>query len=178
MTPATAFVWGGGKLADGWPAAADEDEYSRMRPTSVETLMISGELDFSTPPQGATSMLPYLRNGHQVILKGYGHSDSFYTQQPEAGTHLVNTYFDTGKVDRSQYGPQRVDFTPDVTQTALGKGLAGGIVGLALLTVVSLALMARRVHREGQFGSKAGRRCGRSTPSSSASAAGSSASSS
>ena len=44
--------------AASWPTrgrpAPDEDEYSRMRPTSVETLMISGELDFSTPPQGAT----------------------------------------------------------------------------------------------------------------------------
>ena len=96
-------------------------------------------------------MLPYLRNGHQVILRGFGHSDSFFTQQPEAGTHLVNTYFDTGKVDRSQYKPQRVDFTPDVTQTALGKGFAGGIVGLALLTVLSLALMARRVTRAGRL---------------------------
>ena len=34
-----------------------------------------------------------------------------------------------------------------MTQTALGKGFAGGIIGLALLTVLSLALMARRVHR-------------------------------
>ena len=36
-----------------------------------------------------------------------------------------------------------------MTQTALGKGFAGGIIGLALLTVLSLALMARRVHTNG-----------------------------
>jgi len=149
---ATAFVWGGGALADSWPAGPDQSAYGRMRPTNVETLMISGELDFSTPPQGATAMLPYLHRGHQVILRGFGHADSFYTQQREAGTHLVNAYFDTGKVDRSRYTPERVDFTPDVTQTALGKGFAGGITGLALLTVLSLALMARRVHRKGGFG--------------------------
>ena len=153
---ATAFVWGGGALATSWPQGPDQSEYGRMRPTNVETLLISGELDFSTPPQGATAMLPHLRNGHQVILRGFGHSASFFTQQPEAGTHLVNTYFDTGKVDRSKYEPQQVDFTPDVTQTALGKGFAGGMIGLALLTVLSLALMARRVHRKGGFGGKAG----------------------
>ena len=152
----TAFVWGGGALADSWPEAPDQGEYSRMRPTNVETLMISGELDFSTPPQGATAMLPYLSNGHQVILRGFGHSLSVFTQQPKAGTHLVNTYFDTGRIDRSEYEPQKVDFTPDVTQTALGKGFAGGMIGLALLTVLSLALMARRVHRKGGYGRKAG----------------------
>jgi hypothetical protein len=42
-----------------------------------------------------------------------------------------------------------------VTQTALGKGFAGGIIGLALVMVLSLALMARRVHRKGGFGPKA-----------------------
>jgi pimeloyl-ACP methyl ester carboxylesterase len=152
----TAFVWGGGAMADSWPEGPDQSAYNRMRPTNVETLLVSGELDFSTPPQGATAMLPNLSNGHQVILRGFGHSGSFFTQQPEAGTHLVNTYFDTGKVDRSQYKPERVDFTPDVTQTALGKGFAGGMIGLALLTLLSLALMARRVHRKGGFGRKAG----------------------
>ena len=150
----TAFVWGGGALADSWPEGPDQSAYGRMRPTDVETLMISGELDFSTPPQNATAILPYLRKGHQVILRGFGHSDSFFTQQPEAGTHLVNTYFDTGKVDRSQYQPEPVDFTPEVTQTALGKGFAGGMIGLAALTVLSLALMGRRVHRKGRFGRK------------------------
>ena len=43
-----------------------------------------------------------------------------------------------------------------MTQTALGKGFAGTMIGLALLTVLSLALMARRVHRKGGFGGKAG----------------------
>ena len=79
---ATAFVWGGGALADSWPAAPNEDQYSRMRPTDVETLMIGGELDFSTPPQGATRILPYFENGHQVVLRGLGHSASFFTHNP------------------------------------------------------------------------------------------------
>ncbi len=168
-------MWGGGELADAWPAAPDEDPYSHVRPSNVETLLVSGELDFSTPQQGATKeLLPSLRNGHQVVLRGFGHTDSFWSQQPEAGTHLVNTYFDTGKVDRSQYKPQRVDFTPDVTQTALAKGIAGAIVGLALLMVLSLLLMARRVHKRGGFGRKASVLLRSLYPSFSASAAGSS----
>ena len=60
-----------------------------------------------------------------------------------------------GKVDASQYKPEKVDFTPEVTQTALGKGVAGAMVGLAALTVLSVLLMARRVYRRGRFGRKA-----------------------
>ena len=89
------------------------------------------------------------------MLPGFGHSTSVWTQQPEAGTRLINTFLDSGKVDRSLYKPQKVDFTPEVTQTALGKGIAGTMVGLALLTVLSLLAMARRVHKRGSFGRKA-----------------------
>jgi pimeloyl-ACP methyl ester carboxylesterase len=152
----TALVWGNGRLADAWPAAPDADEYSRVRTSNVETLLIGGELDFSTPPQNATKeLLPHLPNGHEVVLPGFGHSTSFWLEQPEAGTHLINTFLDSGRVDDSRYERQTVDFTPELTHTALAKGFAGTMVGLALLTVLSLLLMARRVRRRGRFGRKA-----------------------
>ena len=152
----TAFAWGGGRLADAWPAAPDENAYSRMRTSKVETLLIGGALDFSTPPQNARKeLLPYLPNGHQVVLPGFGHSGSFWSDQPEAGTHLVNTFLSSGRVDDSLYEPQKVDFTPDVTLPTLAKGIAAAMVGLALLTVLSLLGMARRVHHRGSFGRKA-----------------------
>ena len=50
-----------------------------------------------------------------------------------------NTFLASGKVDDSLYVAQKVDFTPEVTQTALGKGLAGTMVGLAVLTVALAA---------------------------------------
>ena len=153
---ATAFNWGGGRLADSWPAVADEDEYSTVRASNVETLLIGGELDFATPPQAATEeLLPHLPNGRQVVLPGFGHSGTFWTEQPEAGTHLISTYLASGKVDDSRYEPQAVDFTPEVTQTALGKGIGGAMVGLALLTVLSLLWMAGRVSVRGGYGRKA-----------------------
>jgi pimeloyl-ACP methyl ester carboxylesterase len=152
----TTLVWGGGRLADAWPAAPDADAYSRVRTSKVETLLIGGALDFATPPQNATKeLLPYLPNGHQVVLQGFGHSFDFWTYQSEAGSRLVNTYFDSGRVDDSPYKRQTVDFTPEVTQTALAKGIAGTMVGLAILAVLSLLWMARRVHKRGRFGRKA-----------------------
>jgi pimeloyl-ACP methyl ester carboxylesterase len=156
-SPGTDFIWGGGRLVDAWPENANENEYDHVRTSQVETLLIGGSLDFTTPPQVATKeLLPSLPNGHQVVLAGLGHSTSFWTQQPKAGSHLINTFFDSGQVDESLYKPISVDFTPDVTQTALGKGIAGAMVGFALLTVLSLLWMARRVHKRGHFGRKAG----------------------
>ena len=136
----TAWTWGGGRLVDSWPAAAAEDDYRTVRTSDVETLLIGGEVDFAAPPQGATEeLLPHLPNGRRVVLPGFGHSTS--ADQPEAG-HTINTYLASGEVDDSRYEPQRVDFTPEVTQTALGKGVGGAIVGFALLTVLSLLWMA------------------------------------
>jgi hypothetical protein len=155
--PGTDFIWGGGELADAWPANTNESEYDHVRTSNVNTLLIGGALDFATPPQIATKeLLPYLPNGHQVVLPGFGHSTSVWTEQPEAGSRLINTFLDSGRVDRSLYKPTSVDFTPEVTQTALGKGIAGAMVGLALLTVLSLLAMAWRVHMRGRLGRKAG----------------------
>ena len=154
--PVTEFAWGGGRLGDAWPANRDDAEYSRVRTSTVETLLIGGELDFSTPPQVATEeLLPYLPSGHQVVLAGFGHSLSFWNDQPEAGTHLVNTFLAGGQVDDSQYEPAAVDFTPGMTHTMLAKIIAGTMMGLALVTVLSLLWMARRVHGRRAFGPKA-----------------------
>jgi pimeloyl-ACP methyl ester carboxylesterase len=150
---ATAFAWGGGRLADAWPAVVDEGEYRRVRPSEVETLLIGGALDVSTPPQVATKeLLPYLPNGKEVVLPGFGHTSSFWSEQPAAGTRLITTYFASGRVDDSLYRPQQIDFTPTMTLTAMAKMVAGTMLGLALLTVGSLLWLARRVHRRGRFG--------------------------
>jgi pimeloyl-ACP methyl ester carboxylesterase len=152
----TLFNWADGRLADAWPATPDADEYRRVRPSNVETLLVGGELDIATPTEFATrELLPSLRNGQQVVLPSFAHSLDFWTYQPEASTHLLNTFYATGKVDDSRYEPHRVDFTPEVTQPALAKGIAGSMVGLAVITALSLLWLPWRVHRRGRFGRKA-----------------------
>jgi len=154
--PMTDFLWGGGRLAD-WPGSPDDTEYRQVRTSAVDTLLIGGELDLSTPPEVATEeLLPYLPNGQQVVVPGIGHTTSFWNDQPEAGSRLINTYLESGQVDRSLYKPGTVDFTPPQQQTTLAKIVALTLIGGALLTIVSLVWMARRVHKRGHFGPKAG----------------------
>lgn len=149
------FAWGSGALVDAWPAAREEAEYSSVRTSEVEALLIGGDLDASTPPQVATEeLLPYLPNGQAVVLEGFVHSSSFWSDQPEAGTRLITTFFDSGQVDSSLYQPQGVDFTPATTGTALAKSIVAIMVGLALLMLLSLLWIARRNRTKGSIGPK------------------------
>ena len=147
------FLWAGGELADAWPAGPGEQEYARVRDSDVPTLLIGGALDGATPAENATKdLLPHLSHGRQVILDGFGHTTDFWNQQVPAGNHLINTYFDRGTVDASRYVPQRIDFTPSLTQSTLAKEVVGALVGLALFALASLAWMAWRVRAHGRLG--------------------------
>ena len=150
------FLWAGGRLIDGWPSNASDDQYSRVQNSNVDTLLIGGALDFATPAGDATrELLPHLPNGHQVVLPNFGHTTDFWTYQPKASTHLVETFLAGGRVDDSLYTRQKMDFTPGTRQTAIAQIVAGAMVGLAIVALVSLLLMARRVRSHGSFGRKA-----------------------
>jgi hypothetical protein len=154
-SPGTDLIWAGGRLLDAWPASADENQYTRIRDSNVETLLIGGNLDFATPPQNATRrLLPHLRNGREVVLRNLGHTDDFWTYQPAASTRLITTYLDSGRVDTSLYTPNHVDFTSSVSHGAIAKIVLGVMLGLGALTVLSLLWLPLRVHR-GAFGRKA-----------------------
>jgi pimeloyl-ACP methyl ester carboxylesterase len=153
--PGTTFIWAGGGLAGAFPAAPDQDEYDRVRTSDVETLVIGGPLDAATPTEvAARELMPHLPNGHQVILREFGHTSDLWTEQTRASTHLINTFLDDGRVDTSLFKHRKIDFEPEVTQAALAKGIAGSMLGFALLTVISLLWMPRRVKKRGRIGAR------------------------
>ena len=57
--------------------------------------------------------------------------------QPEASSRLINTFFDTGKVDDSLYQPETVDFTPAHSFGEMAKIFLGLALALATVTVLS-----------------------------------------
>ena len=142
---ASALGWGGGRLMDAWPASPDEEAYRRVRTSPVETLLVGGELDAATPPQVATrELLPSLPNGQEVVLPGFGHTASFFRDQPEAGTQLILAFLDDGRVDDSAYTPLTMDFAPPSTYGSLARRLVGMMLGLSVLMVLTLVLLGRR----------------------------------
>jgi pimeloyl-ACP methyl ester carboxylesterase len=149
----TEFVWGGGRLLHAWPANGSEDQYTSVQTSQVPTLVIGGDLDGATPAGGATrELMPHLPNGHQVVLRGLGHTDDFWGYEPQAGTHLIGTFLRSGRVDDTRYTRHSLDFSPGVTQTLLAKIVLGFVVACAALMLVSLTLMLRRVRRRGALG--------------------------
>lgn len=155
-SPGTDFLWAGGQVLNAWPANPDENEYTQVRDSNVETLLIGGNLDFATPPQNAAfQLLPHLENGHQVVLSNLGHTDDFWAYQPPASTRLISTFLDHGKVDRSLYRHNAIDFEPGLTQSKIAMILLAVLLGFALITVLSLLWFASRAQRRLSFTGKA-----------------------
>jgi pimeloyl-ACP methyl ester carboxylesterase len=133
-------------LVRGWPATLIPEEYRQAQPTDVETLLLSGSLDFSTPPQFATNeLLPYLHNGRQIILKDFGHSETFWNSQPEARARLLNSFYDTGTADDSLYVYQPVNFDAGMGWPELAKRALGIVVAFIILLVALVWFAIRRI---------------------------------
>jgi pimeloyl-ACP methyl ester carboxylesterase len=154
--PGTDHITGGGGLTHAWPVTPADREYGKVQRSNTETLLISGALDGATPAQNATrELLPYLPNGHQVLLSGVGHTDDIWSYEKPAGNKLINTFFDSGRVDDT-FTANTVNFVPSVSQGTIAKIVLATMVGFAVLTLFSLLLMAFRVRRRGGFGPKGG----------------------
>ncbi|PLX14687.1 MAG: hypothetical protein C0597_09635 [Marinilabiliales bacterium] len=94
----------------GWPIKSIPEEYKKMQTSNVPTLMISGSIDISTPPQYSTELLQYLPNGQQIVLIDRGHQDTGALQK-DAYHKLVLSFFSNGSVD-SDFTDVPIDFTP------------------------------------------------------------------
>ena len=155
--PGTEFLFAGGNLVDAWPSTPDDDAYSRVPESDVETLVIGGNLDGATPPANATrELLPQMRNGRQVVLSELGHTVDFWSHQPAAGTRLITAFLDSGRVDRSLYRRRAIDFDPPVAHTSIARMVAGTMMGLPLLAVLALAGVMARVRGRGRLGTRGG----------------------
>jgi len=144
-SPFTLFHWG---LGQGWVEYSIPEQFRQTLPTNIRTLLISGSMDFSTPPQFATNeLLPYLSNGEQVILKDFGHTETFWVSQKEARLRLLSTFFNNGKVDASLYTYQSVDFDAGFGWPALAKLLLGIVVTAIVLVAALVWVVVRRALR-------------------------------
>ena len=129
------------------------DDLKEPQPSDIETLLVSGSIDISTPAQYATEeLLPYLSNGEHIILENYGHLD-FYAPR-EAFERLVLSFFDEGIIDSSLYPAKAFRFEPALNFPLIGKLIALLIVVIPLLMVALVwvflrlrkARLARAIH--------------------------------
>lgn len=121
-----------------WPANPIPEALRQVQPSDVETLLVSGSVDFNTPAQYARDeLLPLLSKGQHVILSEYGHGE-FLGLQPEASKHLLSSFYDTGVVDDSLFTHHAVDFHVGLGYPAMAKL---GLVAIMLIVVVVVAVV-------------------------------------
>ena len=145
-SPMSEFIWFSAPRH--WLPLLMPEEYRKARPTDVETLLISGSVDFSTPaPFARLELLPYLKNGQQVVIAEQGHVDDFWRYQPEAARRLLTSFYDTGIADNSLYKYLPMDFKPSLRLPLLAKVLLG--VGIVLFLALGIAvwIVVRLVRR-------------------------------
>lgn len=152
-SPGSSMGWAGAPV---WPANKIPDEYRVARESSVETLMLSGSLDVSTPARNAREqLLPLLPNGDQVVLSGFAHTGDLIYLQQDATRHLLTTFFQTGEVDGSLYRPNVVNFKPNWGFPLIAKLVVSGAITVLIVILLLLwftvrrfrSLLKPRVHR-------------------------------
>jgi pimeloyl-ACP methyl ester carboxylesterase len=130
-----------------WPAALIPEAYRQVQPSDVETLLVSGSIDFNTPARFARDeLLPSLSNGRQVIVSESGHVADLVTLQPVALKRLLTSFYDTGLADVSLFTYHPVDFHVGLGYPEQAKlGLAA--IVLVFVIVVSLVWFVARLVR-------------------------------
>ena len=125
--------------AAGWPINTIPTEYQAVRPSDVETLLVSGSIDFWTPAQYAEKeFLPSFSQGQHVVVAESGHGDMLW-QQPEATARLLSSFFDTGLADDSLFVYQ-----PWVYEAGLGFPAIAKIIAAVILVVISILIFVIR----------------------------------
>jgi len=146
-SPMSSVFWTAVTESGGWPIVRPADHAPVTPASDVETLLIGGTLDVSTPAGYATrELLPQLSRGHQVIFRNAGHND-LWEFQGTAYAGLVGGFFASGAVDTSGFVPQAISVHGTWTLARLTKlFVAGTMLALAILSFVGWKL-ARRLHR-------------------------------
>lgn len=118
--------------------------YREPQTSSVPTLIVSGELDVSTPPENARDeIMPYLAEGYQVTLVGAGHMD---IGGPEV-EKLATTFLHTGEVVADNLPEITPNFSPRLTFGLMAKSLVGALVGVLALLGLAVSWIVLRIGR-------------------------------
>lgn len=132
---------------EGWPANIIPEEYRQVQPSDVETLLVSGSIDFWTPAQLAEDeFLPSLSTGQHVVVAEAGHGEML-SLQPEATRHLLNTFYDTGVGDDSLFTYQPWEFKVGFGFPLIAKLVLVIVVLLSIGLIALVWFIVRRIRR-------------------------------
>lgn len=131
-SPHAQLMWGSLQHSD-WPKSVLPAPYTQLQNTDIQTLILSGNRDFSTPAEYARDdLLPYLPNGQQIVISEAGHTVDLWTLHNDAVVKCIVGFFDDGRIDADAIPYSPMTF-------AVGLGFAGA--AKVAVTVVVLAFL-------------------------------------
>jgi len=147
-SPVSLMIWGSAPGA--WPITFIEEELNEVQTIDTETLLVSGSIDFSTPPQFAVEELePFLTNVQHVFLAEFGHVQDFNNVQPEAAQNLLTSFFASGEADASEFTYEPMNYEVSMGFPMLMKiGLFITLVIITGIVLLVLFLVRRRQLRK------------------------------
>ena len=144
--PISKLHW---SAVDSWPMDPIEQEYRQLQYSDIDTLLISGNIDVSTPSVFAQEeLLPYLNKGHHLILKEFGHVGDFYTLQPEAAKKLLSTYFNEGIIERDLFEYSTYSFETGMTFGRVMKYITIAFIVFPILISLLLLLAVKKIRKK------------------------------
>jgi pimeloyl-ACP methyl ester carboxylesterase len=142
-SPMSQLLWPA--VEGGWPIKLMPAELRQVQPSDVETLLVSGSIDFSTPAHFATEeLLPHLSNGKQVILEEFGHTADVWKVQPETIERLLTSFYEMGVADDSLYTYEPMNFHVRLGFPQLAKIALAAVQMLLLIVLALLWFVVRR----------------------------------
>lgn len=111
------LLWGSSGT---WKSEPIPEEYKQLKLSHTETLILSGELDVSTPVDYTIEkLLPTLSNVNHIILANMSHTD-VAGKQPENYKKTINQFFLNGEVINS-FELQTIDLKPKYKLSKIAK---------------------------------------------------------
>ena len=146
-SPLSLLQWGSVDVRR-WPIPLLPEDLRRVQRSEVQSLLVSGTVDLSTPAQLATTeLLPSLHHGRQVVLSEFGHTADLWQLNPRATERLLTSFFDTGLADSSLFTYAAMDFRAAPRLPTLAKLLLGFVSAAAVGIGAAVWFGARWVHR-------------------------------
>lgn len=130
-SPHAQLLWGSLQQSD-WPKTALPPDFTTLQDADIETLILSGNLDFSTPAEYATKeLLPYLSSGRQLIVADAGHTVDLWRLNNAAVVETIVRFIDEGIVAEG-----RIPYMPMTFEVGLGFAGAAKLAAAAVVVTI------------------------------------------
>jgi pimeloyl-ACP methyl ester carboxylesterase len=119
-----------------FPIKMIPDSLQSLRESNVETLIISGSIDFSTPVENVKELLPYLKNGKHIILSEFGHVGDLRFLRKSMTDQIITDFFNKGIVDES-----KIEYVPMDFQVSWGFPLIFKVAIVTIIIIVAFLIV-------------------------------------